>query len=176
MHTPGEIHMKPIRRVLHLFFLLIAAGCSHTGGSKVMVEQGFAGTWQLNREQSDIPPVTKSQVLVIETDGVSVKMRETLVNDKDETLTISVNGKFDGHDYPVSGTSFADTVSFRLPAPNTIEGVAKKDGVVVVRETAVLSDDGKTVRVTYVSFDGEGNSLTSHALFERIDFQGQPSN
>jgi hypothetical protein len=134
-----------------------------------MVERGFAGTWQLNREQSDIPPVTKSQVLVIETDGMSMKMRETIVNDKSETVTILFNGKFDGHDYPVSGTPFADTVSFRLLSPNTIEGVAKKNGVVVVKETAVLSDDGKTVRVTYVSVDGKGNSLTSHGVFERVE-------
>ncbi|UCG57547.1 MAG: hypothetical protein JSU70_22110 [Phycisphaerales bacterium] len=140
-----------------------------TLNGKSRVEQGFAGTWQLNRERSDIPPVTKSQVLVIETDGVFVKMRETLVNDKGETLTISFNGKFDGHDYPVTGTSFADTVSYLLRTPNTIEAIAKKDGVVVVKETAVLSDDGKTVRVTYVSFDGEGNSLTSHGLFERVE-------
>ena len=161
--------MKPICRALDMFLLLIAAGCLRTGANTVMVEQGFAGTWQLNRGQSDIPPVTKSQVLVMATDGVFVKMRETLVNDKGETLTISVNGKFDGHDYPVSGTPFADTVSYRLLAPNTIEGVAKKDGVVVVKETAVLSHDGKTVRVTYVSFDAEGNSLTSHGLFERVE-------
>ncbi len=161
--------MKPIRRALHMLVLLSAAGCLHTGGSAVMVKQGFAGTWQLNRAELDIPPVTRSQVLVIEMDGVSVKMRETLVNDKGETLTISFHGKFDGHDYPVSGTSFADTVSYRLPAPNTIQGVAKKDGVVVVKETAVLADDGMTVRVTYVSFDGEGNSLTSHGLFERVE-------
>ena len=160
--------MKLMRRALPLFLLLSAAGCLPTGASKIMVGQGFAGTWQLNRAQSDIPPVTKSQVLVIKTDGVFVNMRETLVNDKGETLTISFNGKFDGHDYPVNGTSFADTVAYRLPAPNTIEGVAKKDGVVVVRETAVLSDDGQTVRVTYVSVDGQGNSLTSHGLFERV--------
>ena len=134
-----------------------------------MVEQGLAGTWQFNREQSDIPPVTKSQVLVIETDGVSVTMLATLVNDKGETLTISFNGKFDGHNYPVSGTPFADMVSYRLLAPDTIEGLARKDGIVVVKETAVLSDDGKTVRVTYVSFDEEGNSLTSHGLFERVE-------
>jgi len=134
-----------------------------------MVEHGFTGKWQLNREQSDIPPVTKSQVLIIETDGMSVKMRETIVNDKSETLTISFNGKFDGHDYPVSGTPFADTASYRLLAPNTIEGVAKKNGVVVVKETPVLSDDGKIVRVTYVIVDGKGNSSTSHAVFERVE-------
>ncbi len=134
-----------------------------------MVEEGFAGTWQLNRERSDIPPVTKSQVLVIETDGVFVKMRETLVNDKDETLTIAVNGRFDGLDYPVSGTPFADTVSYRLLAPNTIQGVATKNGAVIVTETAVLSDDGKTIRVTYGSFDAQGRYLTSHGLFEPVD-------
>ena len=161
--------MKPIRRALHVFLPLIAAGCLRTGGSTVLVENGFAGTWQLNREQSDIPPVTKSQVLVIETDGVFVKMRETLVNDKGETLRILVDGTFDGHDYPVSGTPFADTVSYRLLTPNTIEGVAKKNAIVIVKETAVLSDDGKTIRVTYVSFDGEGNSLTSHGVFERVE-------
>ena len=161
--------MKPICRALDMFLLLIAAGCLRTGANTVMVEQGFAGTWQLNRAQSDIPPVTQSQVLVIETDGVFVRMRETLVNDKGETLTISVDGKLDGHDYPVRGTPFADTVSYRLLAPNTIAGAAKKDGVVIVRETAVLSKDSQTSRVTYVSFDGEGNPLTSHALFERVE-------
>jgi hypothetical protein len=136
-----------------------------------MVEQGFAGTWQLNREQSDIPPVTKSQVLVTETDGVFVKMRETLLNDKGETLTISVNGKFDGLDYPVSVTPFADTVSYRLLTPNTIQGVAKKNGAVIVTETAVPSDDGKTIRVTYESLDGQGHSLTSYGLFERVEIR-----
>ncbi len=161
--------MKRIHRALRVFLLLIAAGCSHTGGINVPGEHSFAGTWQLNREQSDIPPVTKSQVCVIETDGVFVKMRETLVNDKGETLTISVDGKFDGRDYPVSGTPFADTVSYRLVTPNTIEGVAKKGGVVIVRETAVLSNDGKTLRVTYLSSVAEGNSPTTHALFERVE-------
>ncbi len=152
-----------------MFLLVIALGCAHSDASKIMVEQGFAGTWQLNREQSDIPPVTKSQVLVIETDGVFVRMRETLVNDKDETLTISVNGNLDGLDYPVSGTPFADTVSYRLLRPNTIQGVAKKNGAVIVTETAVLSEDGKTIRVTYESCDGQGHCLTSHGFFERVE-------
>ncbi|NLH15633.1 MAG: hypothetical protein GX455_03535 [Phycisphaerae bacterium] len=161
--------MNLIGRALIVIVPLIAAGCLQSDAGKGIVARGFAGTWRLNRVQSDIPPVTKSQVIVIETDGVFVKMRETLVNDKDQTLTISVDGKFDGRDYPVSGTSFADTVSYRLLAPDTIEGIAKKDGVVVVKETAVLSEDGKTIRVTYRSFDKEGNTLTNHGLFERID-------
>lgn len=161
--------MKPIPKALQIFLLVITAGCSHGGAGKMMAHQGFTGTWRLNREQSDTPPVTKSQVVVIETDGVFVTLRETLVNDKGETLKISFNGKFDGHDYPVSGSSFADTLSFHLLTPNTVEGDAKKAGVVVVKETVVLSDDGKTLRVTYLSFDAQGNSRTSHGIFERVE-------
>ena len=134
-----------------------------------MSTEGFAGTWRLVREKSDIPPVTKSQVLEIETDGDRVAMRETLVNDKDEALTITVDGKFDGADYPVHGTTFADTVAYTRRDAKTIEGVAKKDGVVVVRETAVLVEDGKAVRVTYVSVAGDGKTLVSHGFFERVE-------
>jgi hypothetical protein len=129
----------------------------------------FAGTWKLNLAKSEIPPVTKSQVLTIDTDGVHVTMTEELVNDKGETLVISVEGRFDGQDYPVNGTPFADTVSYRLLDPHTIEGIAKKNGRVCVRETAVLSQDGLVVRVTYLSDDERGNTHTSHGVFERID-------
>jgi hypothetical protein len=135
----------------------------------IKAHPGFAGTWQLNRERSSLPAVTKSQLLVIETDGVDVAMHETLVNDRDETLTITMSGRFDGQDYPVTGTAFADTVSYRLLGPDTIEGAAKKDGTVVVTETAVLSADEKTIHVTYVSVDAEGKTVTHDGLFDRVD-------
>ena len=131
--------------------------------------KGFTGTWRLVREKSDIPPVTKNQVLEIETDGVHVAMRETLVNDRDEVLTITVDAKFDGADYPVRGTLLADTVAYRLRDSKTIEGIAKKNGIVVVKETAELTDDGKAVHVTYISIDGEGKSYVSHGFFERVE-------
>jgi len=148
---------------------VVSSGCSRARGRLNMNGGGFAGTWRLVREKSGIPPVTKSQVLEIETDGVRVAMRETLVNDKDEAMTITVNGRFDGADYPVKGTAFADTVAYKLRDAKTIEGVAKKNGVVVVKETAVLVEGGNAVRVTYVSFDGAGNAHVSHGFFERVE-------
>ncbi len=112
--------------------------------------------------------MTKSQILTIETDGVSVMMREELINDKDEHLIIAVEGKFDGCDNPVTGTSYADTVSYRLLDSHTIEGIAKKDGRICVKETAVLSDTGDTVNVAYESYDECGTIHTSFGVFERI--------
>lgn len=137
--------------------------------TSLIASKSFAGTWKLNPAKSEIPPVTKSQVLTIDTDGVHVTMTEELVNDKGEILIITVEGEFDGQDYPVKGTPFADTVSYRLLDSHTIEGIAKKNGQICVKETAVLSQDGHVVRVTYLSYDERGTARTSHGTFERID-------
>ena len=126
---------------------LLLPACTHVAGRGAVAISGFTNTWRLNREKSDIPPVTKSQLLTIQTESVRVAMREILVDEKGETLTIAVEGRFDGLDDPVTGTPFADTVSYRLVALHVIEGVAKKVGV-VVRETAILADDGLSVAVT----------------------------
>jgi hypothetical protein len=50
---------------------------------------------------------------------------------------------------------------------HTIEGIAKKDGRICVKETAVLSETEDIVRVTYESYDEGGNLQISHGVFER---------
>ena len=128
----------------------------------------FNGIWKLNKEKSDIPPVTKSQILTIETDGLNVTMKEEIINDKDELLIISLAGTFNGKDTPVNGTPFADTVSYKLLNSNLIEGIAKKGGRICVKEEAILSEDRNTVNVTYLSFDQNGNTNKNFGCFERV--------
>jgi hypothetical protein len=134
-----------------------------------MANRGFSGTWRLDRAKSDIPPVTRSQILTIETDGTRVSMREELVNDRGEHLVITVQGRLDGLDNPVTGTPFADTVAYRLLNPRVMEGVAKKNGRVCVKETAVLSEAEDIVRVTYETCDENGGAHIAHGFFERMD-------
>jgi len=129
----------------------------------------FNGIWKLNLAKSDIPPITKSQVLTIETDGFNVTMTEELTNDNDELLIISLTGSFDGNENEVKGTPFADTVSFRLLNQNSIEGIAKKDGRICVKEEAVLLEDRNTVNVTYLIFDQNGNTTKYFGNFERVE-------
>ena len=128
----------------------------------------FNGVWRLILAKSDIPPVTKSQILTIETDGFNVTMREELINDKDEVLIISLSGTFDGRDNNVEGTPFADTVSYRLLSSNSIEGIAKKDDKVCVKEKAVMSEDRNSINVTYISYDQNGNTIRNFGYFERV--------
>lgn len=131
----------------------------------------FNGVWKLNLEKSDIPPVTKGQILNIETDGFNITLREELVNDKDELLIISLSGTLDGKDNVVNGTPFADTVAYRQINPNTIAGIAKKNGLICVKEEAVLLEDKNTVFVTYISFDQNGNTIKNFGYFDRINME-----
>jgi hypothetical protein len=55
-----------------------------------------------------------------------------LVNDKDERLFIAVKGRLDGSDSPVTGTMLADTVAYRMLDNHTIEGIVKKNGLIVM--------------------------------------------
>jgi len=132
----------------------------------------FNGVWKLNLVKSDIPPITKNQILKIDTDGFNVVMREELINDKDEVLIISLSGTFDGRDNNVDGTPFADTVAYRILNPNTIEGIAKKEGQICVKEEVVLLEDRNTVNVTYITFDQNGNTVRNFGYFERVKSKG----
>ena len=128
----------------------------------------FNGVWKLNVAKSDIHPITKSQILTMETDGFNITMREELITDKNEVLIISLSGALDGRDNIVEGTPFADTVSYRLLSHNSIEGIAKKDGRICVKEEAVLSDDGNTLNVTYISYNQNENTFRNFVYFERV--------
>ncbi len=133
-----------------------------------MNANGFTGVWKLNLAQSNAPPLTKSQVLTIQTDNEFITMRADTLNITGERLLICVEAKLDGLDYPVSGTPFADTVSYRLLSPTVLEGIAKKEGRICVKETAVLSGSGSTISVNYLNFDARGNTFESYAVFEKV--------
>jgi hypothetical protein len=92
-----------------------------------MEKHGFSGIWKLNPDKSGFLPNTKNQILTINTDGIDISISEELVNDRGEHLFISVNGRLDGSDSPVTGTMFADTVAYRLVDNHTSEGKRKEE-------------------------------------------------
>jgi len=149
--------------VLFAIVPLAVTACRSSGGA-------FRGTWRLDASRSQLNvPAPQSQVVRITVQGQDVRMEQEIVNDRGERLFITVAARFDGKDYPVTGTPFADTVAYRLTGTGAIEGVAKKDGRVVVNETAVLAPDGRSLTVTYLSHLPDGRTVTSTAVFERIE-------
>jgi hypothetical protein len=64
-------------------------------------------------------------------------------NDKGERMVITVDAWFDGKDYPIQGSPFADADSYQRVDHNTIEGVGKKNGKVIMHETVVVSPEAR---------------------------------
>ena len=129
----------------------------------------FSGVWKLNLEKSKIaPPVPRSHVSIIQADANGVRVREEIVSDKGEQITVTFEAKFDGKDYAVTGSVLADTVAMTRVDSHTIKAVVKKDGKVVLRETEVVSKDGKTLGGEYMATDSEGKPMTGTAVLDKI--------
>ena len=137
-------------------------------GSMLFAGDPFSGTWILNPSKSKIPPpVPKSQIAHVVVDGADIEITEEIVNESGERLTIHVKAKSDGKDYPVTGTPYADSGAYQRVDRNTIKGIAKKAGKVIMHETVVVSPDGKSMTGTYSGTDATGKQVTAVAVFEK---------
>jgi len=150
--------MSGTRVLAVLAFLLFLAGA----------EDPFSGVWTLNLSKSKLPPpLPKSQVARVESNASGIRIAEELVTDKGERMTITADAKFDGRDYPVKGSPFADAVSYQRVDRFTIKGIGKKDGKVIMHETVVISPDGKTMTGSYSGTDATGKQVTASAVFDK---------
>ncbi|MGB9073168.1 MAG: hypothetical protein WCC22_10920 [Terriglobales bacterium] len=128
----------------------------------------FSGTWVLNLSKSKLPPPPpQRQTSSIEADSKGIRIRELIVNDKGEQMSITVDAKFDGKDYPIIGSPFVDTVAYQRVDSHTLKGIVKKAGQVVTTEKATVSPDGKTLTGTYSGTDLNGKQVTGVAVFEK---------
>ena len=130
----------------------------------------FTGTWVLNLSKSNIPPpfsAAKKQIVHLAINGSDLEITEEVVTDSDEKLNIHAKAKFDGKDYPMTGTPAVDTIAYQRVDRNTIKGVGKKDGKVVIQEKTVISPDGNIVTGTYSMTDATGKQVTAIAVFEK---------
>ncbi len=141
---------------------LMYFGCALAAGDP------FTGTWALNTSKSRLPPpIPKSQIAHVVVDASGIQITEELVTGEGERMTISVKARFDGKDYPITGSPFADSVAYQRPDRNTIKGVGKKDGKVVMHETVVVSTDGTIMTGTYSGTDATGKQAAAVAVFEK---------
>jgi hypothetical protein len=128
----------------------------------------FSGTWVLNLSKSKLPPpLPQRQTSYIEANSKSIRIRELIVNDKGERMSITVDAKFDGKDYPIIGSPFVDTVAYQRVDSHTLKGTVKKAGQVVTTEKATVSPDGKTLTGSYSGTDLTGKQVTGVAVFEK---------
>jgi len=164
--SSGPVSTLPDERRLRVKMRAIL--CSLTFMAALASADPFSGTWVLNLSKSRLPPpLPRKQISYIEANSTSIRIREQIVNDKGEEMNIIVDAKFDGKDYPIVGSPFVDTVAYERVDSHTLKGTVKKAGQVVTTETAIVSQDGKTLTGTYSGTDLNGKRVNAVAVFDK---------
>jgi hypothetical protein len=152
------------RPVTGLLALILA--CVWTYAS----ENPQAGTWELNVAKSKYNPgpAPKSGTTKIEAWGDDgVKVTADGVNAEGQTTHVEFQAKYDGKDYPITGSPNADTVSLKRVNPNTVDSILKKGGKEVGKGSSVISKDGKTRTFTTEGTDAQGRKFKNVAVYHR---------
>lgn len=134
-------------------------------------DNSIVGTWKLNIEKSkfDPGPAPKSQTRKIEAQGDGFKFAFEGVGADGKSVTYGFTVKFDGKDYPITGShpSGADTVSAKKTDASHYEATLKKGGKVVGTGKVSVSADGKVTTVDASGMNAAGAKTHDMLVYER---------
>lgn len=121
-----------------------------------------AGTWEMNLAKSTFVeggPHPKGETVVIEEIEGGLKVNSS--------AGFQFTAKYDGKDYPMTGSAAANGVALRRIDANTIETVRKKDGKTVTSNITFISGDGKTRSNVFQGKNAKGEPITWIAVFDK---------
>jgi hypothetical protein len=127
------------------------------------------GTWKLNTAKSTYNPGPgpKSQTIVIGGTDAARSVVVDLTPAQGAAVHWEVSGA-SGKELPVVGTNAnADHYVFTRVTATTIEAQYLKDGKPTIKQTAVVSADGKTLTVTGTGTDAQGRTVNNVAVYDK---------
>jgi hypothetical protein len=122
----------------------------------------FLGTWKTNLTKSQYDPPNKrpanASILKREVVGDGFRVTSDGRNGEGVATHIEYTVTPDEKDYPLKGTSSADTVAVKRIDAHTQIQLRKKAGVVVSMFRQVISPDGKTLTSEEIAYNAQGAS------------------
>ena len=127
------------------------------------------GTWKLNVAKSKYEPgpAPKGTTLTFEVAGDGVKVSSKGEDASGKPTSTEYTAKYDGKDYPITGSQNADTVALKRIDARTQERTDKKGDKVVATSTRVVSADGKTMTVTTKGTNAQGQAVNNVAVWDK---------
>ena len=129
------------------------------------------GTWTLNPVKSTYQPgpPLKSQRRTVERAGEGQRLRNVTVTADSRCVIVGYTAKFDGKDYPVTGSPYGDTVTLKRIDSHTVEAIVKKDGKVVLVDRRLVSNDRKVLTITQTGMSPNGRSMYNVLVYDSTD-------
>ena len=127
------------------------------------------GTWKLNAAKSKYTPgpAPKSATLTYEETADGIKRTGETVDAEGKTTSFEYTAKFDGKDYPVTGSDLYDAISLKRINEQTAEGTLKKSGKVLSHARRVVSKDGKVMTLTMTGTNPKGEKMHNVAVYDK---------
>ena len=127
-----------------------------------------SGTWELNLAKSKFSPgpPPKSQTRTFQVTGADVKYTLKGIDAEGKPTLVQYTAKYDGKDYPVSGSQDFDAISLKRVDAGTAQATLKKGGKVIQTATRVVSKDGKTLTLTTIGTNAKGQAVNNVLVFD----------
>jgi hypothetical protein len=128
-----------------------------------------SGTWELNLAKSKFSPgpPPKSQTRTYEVTGADVKYSLKGIDAAGKPTLVQYSAKYDGKDYPVTGSQDFDAISLKRVDAATAQATLKKGGKAIQTSTRVVSKDGKTLTLSTTGKDAKGQAVNNVSVFDK---------
>jgi hypothetical protein len=127
------------------------------------------GTWTLNVEKSKFTPgpgpKSATRTYAQTADGIALTFSSVAA---DGTATSGQSTfKYDGKDYPYTGSPDLDTISLKRVNATTVKSAQKKNGSVIGWTTRSVSAHGKVLTLSSKGKDAKGMAFHSVAVYDK---------
>ena len=128
------------------------------------------GTWKLNVEKSEFKPGPgwQSQIREYQITSAGVSVTWTGVGAKGERVQVRYTYKYDGRDYPMTGSASYDTLNALRVDALTVKSEEKRNGKTVGIAVRTVSPDGKVLTITDEGTNRKGQSFSQALVFDRL--------
>jgi ABC-type transport system substrate-binding protein len=138
-------------------------------GATLWAADPMVGTWKLDVAKSKYSPgpAPSSATVTYEETADGIKRSGESINADGTKASFTYTAKYDGKDYPVSGSNLFDTISVKKINDHTVASTLKKSGKVVSTSRRVVSKDGKTMTLTINGTNAKGEKTHNVQVFDK---------
>ena len=126
------------------------------------------GTWKLNSAKSTGITLPKSETRTYAASaagGIVLTWKRVGTDGKESSVETTY--KYDGKDYPVTGSPDFDALSAKRVDANTIHSTQKRTGKAVGTTTRTVSKDGKTLTLVGKLTNTKGEVVNTTLVYDR---------
>ena len=132
------------------------------------ISDPVVGTWKLNGAKSTHSAVaykSETRTYTAAPDGIALTWERIAADGK--RSTVKTTYKYDGQDYPVTGSTDFDSISAKRVDANTVDTIEKRNGKEVGTTRRSVSKDGKTLMLNQRFKPATGPEFGAMMVYDR---------